>query len=135
MLYQFVITSYSIHYTKLYEMDVVGLFAFIYAMVLSIGVTYVGMFVASKVLGATLDKTLYTLGYAFIPIFIIGGLSHLLESFFTHNYANIVNGFIYGFGIDTEPVGDLASRKDAWLRIFAYFPYIAVVWAYSYNFV
>ncbi|MDM5272677.1 4Fe-4S binding protein [Sulfurovum sp. zt1-1] len=117
-------------YIDLGSMDVVGLFAFIYAMVLSIGITYIGMFLASKLLNATFEKTFYTLGYAFIPLFIIGGLSHLLQSFFTHTYADIANGFIYGFGLDTAPVHNLAARKETWLNIFNYFPYIAVIWAY-----
>lgn len=117
-------------YISFGSMDVVGLFAFLYAMLFSVGIVYFGMFVASKFLNATFDKTFYTLGYAFAPIFVIGGLSHLLHSFFTHTYSDIANGFIYGFGLEVDAVGNLASRGDAWLNIFNLFPYIAVVWAY-----
>jgi hypothetical protein len=88
------------------------------------------MFVASKVLKAPFEKTFYTLGYAFAPLFIIGGLAHLIHSFFTHNYADIANGFIYGFGLDAGPVENLASRRDAWLNIFNVIPYIAAIWGY-----
>ncbi len=112
------------------SMDVVGLFAFLYAIFFSVGIVYIGMFIASKFLNSTFEKTLYTLGYAFAPIFIIGGLSHLLESFFTHNYANIANGFIYGFDLDMDVIGNLATRGDTWIHIFNYFPYIATIWAY-----
>lgn len=110
--------------------DAVGLFAFIYAMLSSVGITMIGMYIASKLLNASFEKTLYTLGYAFIPIFIVGGLSHLMNTFFTQTYAEILNGAMYGFGIDAQPVKNLAARSDAWLRVFEVFPYIAVVWAY-----
>jgi len=112
------------------SMDVVGLFAFLYANLITLALVFFGMFIASKALKSEFSKTFYTLGYAFAPIFIIGGLSHLLHSFFTHEYADIVNGFIYGFGLNIENVANLASRKDAWLSIFSYFPYIASLWAF-----
>ncbi|MFA6137546.1 MAG: 4Fe-4S binding protein [Sulfurimonas sp.] len=112
------------------SLDAVGFFAFLYAMVATLGLVYAGMYLASKVLKAEFAKTFYTLGYAFAPLFIIGGLSHLLTSFFTGEYANIVNGFIYGFGLNIEEVENLASRKDGWLQIFEAFKYIAVLWAF-----
>lgn len=111
-------------------LDSVGLFAFIYATVFSIGIVYAGMFTASKMLNSDFKKTFYTLGYAFAPLFIIGGLSHLLHSFFIHTYGDIANGFIYGLGLDVEAVGNLARRRDAWLNIFNVIPYIASIWAF-----
>jgi hypothetical protein len=112
------------------SLDAVGMFAFIYATLLAIGVVYIGIFVASKVLKAPFEKTFYTLGYAFAPLFIIGGLAHLIQSFLTHNYADIANGFIYGFGLNAGPVENLASRKDAWIYMFEVIPFIAVIWGY-----
>ncbi len=112
------------------SLDAVGMFAFIYATLLAIGVVYIGMFIASKVLKAPFEKTFYTLGYAFAPLFIIGGLAHLIQSFLTHNYADIANGFIYGFGLNAGPVENLASRKDAWIYMFEVIPFIAVIWGY-----
>jgi len=122
--------AFAKQYIDFGTLDAVGLFAFIYAVVLSIGVVYIGMFVAAKVLKASFEKTFYTLGYAFTPIFIIGGLAHLIHSFFTHNYADIANGFIYGFGLEAVPVDNLASRRDAWLNVFNVIPYIAAIWGY-----
>ena len=69
--------------------DVIGLFAFLYSNAIVLLLVVFGMFVASRALKAEYSKTFYTLGYAFAPIFVIGGLSHLLHSFFTHTYANI----------------------------------------------
>ncbi|MBU1217534.1 4Fe-4S binding protein [bacterium] len=112
------------------SLDAVGLFAFLYAVVITAALVYNGMYLASKALKAEFSKTFYTLGYAFAPLFIIGGLSHLLHSFFTHEYADIANGFIYGFGLHVEEVQNLASKKDAWLRVFEAFKYIAVIWAF-----
>ncbi len=111
------------------SLDAVGIFAFIYATAVTIGLTYAGMYAASKVLKADFSQVFYSLGYALAPIFIIGGLSHLWEFFFLHTYANIVNGFIQGFGLGMEPVKNLATRKDMWLRLFDLFTYLAIVWA------
>jgi len=122
--------EFAKQYIDFGTLDAVGLFAFIYAVVLSIGVVYIGMFVASKILKAPFEKTFYTLSYAFVPLFIIGGLAHLIHSFFTHNYADIANGFIYGFGLDAGRIENLASRRDAWLNIFNVIPYIAAIWGY-----
>jgi len=122
--------AFAQQYIDFGTLDVVGMFAFIYATLFAIGIVYIGMFVASKVLKAPFEKTFYTLGYAFAPLFIIGGLAHLIHSFFTHNYAEIANGFIYGFGLEAGPVENLASRRDAWLHIFDVIPYIAVLWGY-----
>ena len=110
-------------------LDAVGIFAFLYATAVTLALVYGGMFVAAKVLKAEFKTTFYTLGYAFAPLFIIGGLGHLWESFFLHTYANIANGFIQGFGLDVEKVENLATRKDAWTHYFTLFNYIAVIWA------
>ncbi|MEA3497500.1 MAG: nitrous oxide reductase accessory protein NosL [Campylobacterota bacterium] len=114
-------------------LDAVGIFAFSYAVIFSIGIVYIGMFIASRIMNTDFEKTFYTLGYSFAPLFVIGGLAHLMHSFFTHTYADIVNGFLYGFGgfgLDFETVKDLATRKDGWLNIFNVIPYIAAVWGY-----
>jgi len=112
------------------SLDVVGIFAFSYAVLFSIGIVYAGMFIASKILNSDFEKTFYTLGYAFAPLFLIGGLAHLTHSFFTHTYADIVNAFIYGFGLDFENVSNLANRKDSWLMFLKVIPYIAALWGY-----
>ncbi len=113
------------------SLDAVGIFAFTYATLSTLALVFAGMFLASKLLKADFSKTFYTLGYAFSPIFIIGGLSHTVEFFFLHTYANIANGFIQGFGIDAEKVGNLATRKDAWVHSFTFFNYLAGIWAFA----
>ena len=107
-----------------------GIFAFTYSVIISILVVIIGMFIASKFLNSSYEKTFYTLGYAFAPLFIIGGLAHLISSFATHHYADIVNGFIYGFAIDTTNVENLASRRDTWLMYLKVIPYLAALWGY-----
>jgi hypothetical protein len=76
------------------------------------------------------EKVFYTLGYAFAPLFIIGGLSHLFEFFFYSYANNIVNGFIQGFGLDFSYIKPLATRRDTWVHIFELFNYLAVIWAF-----
>ena len=76
-------------------------------------------------------KTLfYSLGFAFAPLFIIGGLSHLWEFFFYSTASNITNGFIQGFNLNMEYIKPLATRKDTWVHIFEIFNYLAVIWAF-----
>jgi hypothetical protein len=122
--------EYAKQYIDFGSLDAVGMFAFIYATLFAIGIVYFGMFVAAKVLKAPFEKTFYTLGYAFAPLFIIGGLAHLIESFLLHNYADIANGFIYGFGLDVGMVENLATRKDKWIYMFGFIPYAAAIWGY-----
>jgi len=123
-------TVFAQQYIDFRSLSASGIFAFIYSVLASILVVVFGMFIASKFLNSSYEKTFYTLGYAFTPLFIIGGLAHLISSFATHHYADIVNGFIYGFGIDTENVGNLATRKDAWLMYLNVIPYLAAIWGY-----
>ena len=111
-------------------LDYVGISALIVALSITISLAYSGMFIASKILKEDFKKVFYTLSYAFVPIFIIGGLSHTYEFFFTHHYADITNGFMQGFAIGGEKVADLATRRDSWLRVFSMLNHVAVIWAF-----
>ena len=110
--------------------DYIGISALFFSMLITISLVYTGMFVASKVLQEDFKKVFYTLGYAFAPLFIIGGLSHTYEFFFLHHYSDIANGFMQGFGIVGDEVKALATRKDSWLRIFSLLNHVAVIWAF-----
>lgn len=110
-------------------LDYIGMSALFFASIITIGLATGGTFIASKLLHVNFKSAFYTLSYAFIPIFIIGGLSHTYEFFFLHHYSNILNGFIEGFHLPFSPVEPLASKKDAWLKIFGVMNYIAVLWA------
>ena len=105
-------------------------FAFAYAIVFVLIASVGGMFIASKILKVDYEKTFYTLGYAFAPLFIIGGLSHILEFFFLHYASNIVNGFIQAFSLNFNYIEPLATRRDSWLHIFKAFSHIAYIWAF-----
>ncbi len=107
--------------------DLVGFFAFIYAILTASLISVVGMFLASKVLNEKFYTTFSSLGYAYIPLFIITGLGHFFHSFFTRTYADIGNGFIQGFSLNAEKIENLASRDASWLYIFNAFPYIAIL--------
>jgi ferredoxin len=111
-------------------LDYIGISALFCAMVVTLGLATFGIYIASKFLKEDYSKVFYTLSYAFIPLFIIGGLSHTFEFFFLHHYHNIANGFMQGFGVVGEKVAPLATRKDTWLRIFTVMNYIAVIWAF-----
>jgi len=112
------------------SIDTVGLFAFLYAILFTVAAAVVGMAIAAKILKLPYQKVFYDLGYAFAPLFILGSLSHALSSFFTRGYDRIVEGFAYGFGFGTIDVTPLAHHGDAWLMVFSYLRWIAVVWAF-----
>jgi ferredoxin len=112
------------------SIDAVGSFAFLYAVIISIILSVGGMFIASKILKVSFESTFYTLGYAFAPLFIIGGLSHLGEFFFYSYASNIVNGFNQAFYLGYETMKPLASRKDEWVHIFRIFTHIGYIWAF-----
>jgi len=111
-------------------LDYVGISALFFAMLITILLVYFGMFMASKFLKEDFKKVFYTLGYAFAPIFIIGGLSHTYEFFFVHHYSDIANGFMQGFFISGGEIEPLATRKDPWIKIFGVMNYIAILWAF-----
>jgi len=110
--------------------DTIGLFAFSYAIAFVLIASVGGMFIASKILKVDYEKTFYTLGYAFAPLFIIGGLSHVVEFFFLHYASNIVNGFVQAFSLNFNYMEPLATRRDSWLHIFKMFNHLAYIWAF-----
>ncbi|DAB29530.1 MAG TPA: ferredoxin [Sulfurimonas sp. UBA12504] len=110
--------------------DYIGFSALLFAMFSTLFFVYSGIYIASKALKEDFSKLFYTLGYAFAPLFIIGGLSHTYEFFFLEHYNSIVNGFMNGFNISGDEVKALATRKENWLKIFALINYVAVIWSF-----
>jgi len=112
------------------SLDTVGLFAFIYAILTTLLLSMGGMFLASKIMKLQYKEVFYTLGFAFAPLFIIGGLSHLWEFFFYSTASNITNAFIQGFYLPFDYIKPLATRQDTWVYIFEIFTYLAAIWAF-----
>lgn len=108
--------------------DMTGLVAMLMALVLVFSTVYVSFKLVEKISKKGFKESLLILGYAFAPLMIVGGLSHVLEFFFIEYYHKIVNGFsqAFGLGIVVEP---LAKRGDAWLNVFKVFPFIAGFWS------
>jgi polyferredoxin len=109
--------------------DYAGGFAFLYAIMISVVIAILGLYLASKVLKKDYSSTFTTLGVAFIPLFIFASLGHTLEMFFVKEYQTIVHGFAQGFGLNIE-VDALAKRGDGWLHYFKLFKWIGVIWAF-----
>ncbi|MDD2789600.1 MAG: nitrous oxide reductase accessory protein NosL [Sulfurimonas sp.] len=105
-----------------------GGFAFVYALILTIFFSVLGLFLASKVLKKEYSSTFSTLGYGYAPLFILGSLGHTLESLFTKDSKTIAEGFAQAFGFVIE-VAPLAQRGDSWLHYFGLLKWIGVVWA------
>ncbi|MFA6789462.1 MAG: 4Fe-4S binding protein [Arcobacteraceae bacterium] len=112
------------------SMDTVGLFAFLYAILATVVLSMGGMYVGAKIMKLEYKEVFYTLGFAFAPLFIIGGLSHLWEFFFYHTASNITNAFIQAFALPFGYIEPLATRKDTWVHIFGVFNYLAAIWAF-----
>jgi len=108
--------------------DLVGMFAYLYAILFTIVVALVGMFIASKILKKSFNSIFYDLGYSYAPLFILGSIAHTLEMFFIKGYKNIVEGIAYGFGFSLH-VSALATRGDSWLHMFGLLKWIAAIWA------
>lgn len=108
--------------------DMTGLIAMLMSLILVLFTVYVSFKLVAKALSKDFWQVFTTLGYAFAPLMIVGGLSHVLEFFFIEYYHNIVNGFSQAFGLDisAEP---LAKRGEPWLHIFKIFPFIAGFWS------
>lgn len=112
------------------SMDTVGLFAFIYAILATIFFSVSGMYIGAKIMKLQYKEVFYTLGFAFAPLFIIGGLSHLWEFFFYHTASNITNAFIQAFALPSAYIQPLATRQDTWVHIFGVFNYLGAIWAF-----
>ncbi len=108
--------------------DTSGLLAMLLSLILVFGIVYLTFGKIAKVLQTNLSNVLLSLGYAFAPLMIVGGLSHVLELFFIEYYHHIVNGFSQAFGLGVS-VGPLAKRGEPWLLIFRVFPFIAGLWS------
>lgn len=119
--------QYVGQYISIKGVDFVGFFAYLYSLALVVSTTFAGIFLASKALGQKFSSTFSSLGYAYAPLFIIASLGHLLSSFFTKTYSNMLNGFIQGFSLDVAKVQALASRGDSWLMVFELFVYLAMI--------
>ncbi len=112
-----------------YGVDVTGLVALLYALILTVSVCVVGLAIGGKILGINYEKAFSTLGYAFAPLMIIGGLSHVGEFFFLHYYSDIANAVNQLLNLSTNVVEPLARRGEPWLHRFVVFQYIAVLWS------
>jgi len=112
------------------SIDFVGFSAYLLSLILALLFGAGGLFIASKILKADFKSVFENLGYALAPIMIIGALSHILSFFFYHYYSDLVNGFNQAFFTGFEMVEPLATRRDAWVRIFGVLPYIAVIFSF-----
>ncbi len=108
--------------------DMSGFVAMVMGLSVALFLSLGSFWLISKLFNVSYKKVFLTLGYAFAPLMIVGGLSHVLEFFFIEYYHNIVNGFsqAFGLGINVEP---LAKRGESWLMIFRVFPFIAGLWS------
>ncbi len=111
------------------SIDLIGLFAFTYAMLFTIAAAIIGMFIASKILKKDFNSTFYNLGYSYAPLFILSSIAHTLEMFFIKDYKHILEGFAYGFGFSID-VSSLAQRGDGWLHVFGLLKWTGIIWAF-----
>lgn len=111
-------------------MSIDGLSVMVFSIIFVVGLNIVGMYMASKIIKLDFEKVFYTLSYALIPLFIIGGLSHALEFFITHHASNILNAFNQTFSLGFGAVKPFASRGEKWLLIFHIFTHLAYIWAF-----
>jgi len=107
-----------------------ALCVFLFSIISIVTLNMIGMYIASRIMKIEYEKIFYTLTYALIPLFIIGGLSHVGEFFFVHYSSIILNGFNEGLSLGFSTFEPLSSRGDSWLVIFKACTYIAFIWAF-----
>ena len=130
---EFIWNKISVYLKSFISTDFISIDGFsvlFFAIFFVLGLNIIGMFIGSKIMKVEYEKTFYTLGYALAPLFIIGGLSHILEFFFISYASNIVNGFNQAFILGLEKMQPLANRGESWLFIFKIFTHIAYIWAF-----
>lgn len=124
------ISNYLHNFINPNLLNIEGLSVFAFSICFIFTLYIAGIFIASKIMNIDFQKTFYTLGYAMIPLFIIGGTPHILEFFFLRNASNIVNGFNQAFALGFAEMQPLATRKDSWIHIFKILTHIAYIWAF-----
>ncbi len=130
---EFVWNKISVYLKSFISTDFISIDGFsvlFFSIFFVLGLNIIGMFIGSKIMKVEYEKTFYTLGYALAPLFIIGGLSHILEFFFISYASNIVNGFNQAFSLGFDKMQPLANRGDSWLFVFKIFTHIAYIWAF-----
>ncbi|MDH5465716.1 MAG: 4Fe-4S binding protein, partial [Thiovulaceae bacterium] len=115
--------------TGITTVDWVGFVAFFMALALTLLLTLGGYYLTSKISKIPFKTIMLTFGYALAPLMLMGAFEHIWSFFFYHYASDIATAYFWLIG-DNSVVAPLASRKDAWLRIFAIFPYMAAVWSF-----
>jgi hypothetical protein len=130
---EFIWNKISVYLKSIINSDFInidGLSVFFFSIFFVIGLNIIGMFISSKIMKIEYEKTFYTLSYSIAPLFIIGGLSHILEFFFVHNISTLINGFNQAFFLGFDKVEPIVSRNESWLLIFKIFTHLAYIWAF-----
>lgn len=130
---EFIWNKISVYLKSFINSDFISIDGFsvlFFSIFFVLGLNIIGMFIGSKIMKVEYEKTFYTLGYALTPLFIIGGLSHILQFFFTNYASNIINGLNQAFFLGFETMKPLANRGESWLFIFKIFTHIAYIWAF-----
>ncbi|MDY0328765.1 MAG: nitrous oxide reductase accessory protein NosL, partial [Arcobacteraceae bacterium] len=104
-----------------------GMFAFMYAILLTSFFAVAGLYLAAKVLRKDYSDIFVTLGYAYAPLFILGSLGHTLETFFIKDYQTIIQGFAQVFNFSSS-VAPLAKRGDSWLNYLGLLKWVGIIW-------
>ena len=130
---EFIWNKISVYLKSFISTDFISIDGFsvlFFSIFFVLGLNIIGIFIGSKIMKVEYEKTFYTLGYALAPLFIIGGLSHILEFFFISYASNIVNGFNQAFFLGFDKMQPLANRGESWLFVFKIFTHIAYIWAF-----
>lgn len=130
---EFIWNKISVYLKSIINSDFINIDGFsvlFFSIFFVITLNIIGMFIASKIMKTNYEKTFYTLSYAIAPLFIIGGLSHILEFFFVHYASNLLNAFNQTFSLGFSTIEPLAKRGETWLFVFKIFTHIAYIWAF-----
>ncbi len=110
------------------SLDFEALFTLLVALLFTLLLVKIGFEEAARRLGMDKKELFRQVGYAYAPLGLVAAIGVACTKFFTHYFHSVINGFIEAFHLPFSYIHPLASPDAHWLKIFAIFDYIAVVW-------
>lgn len=106
--------------------DWVGAVALIMAILTAFSLVFAGFWMVAKLNRIAFWQVFDRAGMALGVLMLVGALSHIGSSLFTHYVSDWVNAYYWLIG-STQQMTPLASHRDGWVHLFGWFNYAAVI--------
>lgn len=112
------------------EFNLYAVVSMLYALVVTVAISMVGLYLAARLLQRPFWQTFTGLGYALAPLMIFSALARLCEFFFLRFAGMLANGTIQLFSLPVDFVMPLAAYGDPWLRVTDVIRYMGIFWSF-----